>query len=105
MKFKRYHYTDVSYVYIGSDDSGNVDNRNVKICDLLFTFKAHDKNSVYKRRRGCFTRHYNSLHSRIRRGQELQSDKPAMVHKPQRIRLPRSMNCLPKPRGYATECK
>jgi len=32
-------------------------------------------------------------------------NKTAMVHKPQRIRLPRSINCLPKPRGYATECK
>ena len=32
-------------------------------------------------------------------------NKTAVVHTPQRIRLPRSINCLPKPRGYATECK
>jgi hypothetical protein len=32
-------------------------------------------------------------------------NKTAIVHKPQRIRLPKSINCLPKPRGYATECK
>jgi hypothetical protein len=32
-------------------------------------------------------------------------NKTATVHKPQRIRLPRSINRLPKPRGYATECK
>lgn len=31
-------------------------------------------------------------------------NKTAMAYKPQRIRLPRSINCLPKPRGYATEC-
>ena len=74
MKFKKYHQCDVSYVYIGSDDAGDVDNRNIKIRNSLFPFKAHDKNFVYERRSGCFTRHYNRLHSRIRGGQELQSE-------------------------------
>ena len=106
MKFTKYHQWDVSYVYIGSDDGGAGDNRNIKTCNSLFPFKGHDKNFVYERRsvsvsRGTVTA-YTAASDVVK---NYKVNNPAVVHKPQRIRLPRSIKCLPKPRGYATECK
>ena len=92
-------------IYIGSDDGDAGDNRNVKIRNSLFPFKGHDKilftSDAVGVSRGTVTA-YTAASDVVK---NYKVNKTAVVHKPQRIRLPRSINCLPKPRGHATEYK